>query len=193
MMEAEALDAAGVKGMKWHQHLAQQYGYKSRGKDALGRSVYVHKDSQRGGEGNSFSVDSDGTWNHDSRRFSGNRPEPSRYTTFGRGKGELEALLQKRHGTKKLDAEADDLSASKRFHLDELMPKFKAACAAGWKCPQGMEATAPEGWEGTVKRMEDNHPEIDNPYALTHWMKDQGYKPHYEKVGGNVRLKKAYK
>jgi hypothetical protein len=36
---------------------------------------------------------------------------------------------------------------------------------------------APEGWEGTVKAMKDE-PEIDNPYALTHWMKGQGYQSH---------------
>ena len=39
---------------------------------------------------------------------------------------------------------------------------------------------APEGWEGTVKAMK-KHKEIDNPYALTHWMKNKGYKSHKPK------------
>ena len=36
---------------------------------------------------------------------------------------------------------------------------------------------APKGWEGTVKAMK-KHGEIDNPYALTNWMKNKGYKSH---------------
>ena len=36
---------------------------------------------------------------------------------------------------------------------------------------------APKGWEGTVKAMK-KHPEIDNPWALAHSMKNKGYKSH---------------
>jgi hypothetical protein len=36
---------------------------------------------------------------------------------------------------------------------------------------------APKGWEGTVKAMK-KHKEIDNPYALTNYMKNKGYKSH---------------
>ena len=36
---------------------------------------------------------------------------------------------------------------------------------------------APEGWEGTVKAMK-KHKDIDNPWALAHWMKGKGYKSH---------------
>lgn len=35
---------------------------------------------------------------------------------------------------------------------------------------------APEGWEKTVKAMK-KHKEIDNPWALAHWMKKKGYQP----------------
>jgi len=38
-----------------------------------------------------------------------------------------------------------------------------------------LDEKAPKGWEGTVKAMKDE-PEIDNPYALAHWMKNKGYK-----------------
>ena len=40
-----------------------------------------------------------------------------------------------------------------------------------------MGESAPKGWEGTVKAMK-KHKEIDNPYALTNWMKNKGYKSH---------------
>lgn len=42
-----------------------------------------------------------------------------------------------------------------------------------------MEAKAPKGWEGTVKHMK-KHSEIDNPYALSNYMKDKGYTPHHD-------------
>ena len=34
---------------------------------------------------------------------------------------------------------------------------------------------APKGWEGTVKSMKKDK-DIDNPWALAHWMKKKGYK-----------------
>ena len=40
-----------------------------------------------------------------------------------------------------------------------------------------MAEAAPKGWEGTVKAMK-KHDEIDNPYALAHYMKNKGYKSH---------------
>lgn len=40
-----------------------------------------------------------------------------------------------------------------------------------------VDEEAPEGWEGTVKAMK-KHKEIDNPYALAHYMKNKGYKSH---------------
>lgn len=36
---------------------------------------------------------------------------------------------------------------------------------------------APEGWEKTVLAMK-KHKEIDNPWALAHWMKKKGYQQH---------------
>lgn len=44
-----------------------------------------------------------------------------------------------------------------------------------------MEEAAPKGWEGTVKAMKDEE-EVDNPYALAHWMKKKGYKSHKESI-----------
>ena len=40
-----------------------------------------------------------------------------------------------------------------------------------------MKEAAPKGWEGTVKSMKKEK-DIDNPYALAHWMKNKGYKSH---------------
>jgi hypothetical protein len=41
---------------------------------------------------------------------------------------------------------------------------------------------APEGWEKTVLKMK-KHKEIDNPWALAHWMKKKGYHPHAKEEG----------
>ncbi len=46
------------------------------------------------------------------------------------------------------------------------------------KSVDGMEEVAPSGWEGTVKAMKKHGKEIDNPWALTNWMKSKGYKSH---------------
>ena len=57
-------------------------------------------------------------------------------------------------------------------------------------------AVSPPGWSGTVQKMLDDHPEIDNPWAITWWMskKKKGDpwgtggtlkhkpKPHYKPV-----------
>jgi hypothetical protein len=41
---------------------------------------------------------------------------------------------------------------------------------------ESKEAVAPEGWEPTVKKMK-KHPEIDNPWALSWYMKNKGDTP----------------
>jgi hypothetical protein len=41
---------------------------------------------------------------------------------------------------------------------------------------------APEGWEKTVLAMK-KHKEIDNPWALAHWMKKKGYHQHKKEEG----------
>lgn len=43
---------------------------------------------------------------------------------------------------------------------------------------------AAAGFEGTVKAMK-KHKEITNPWALSHWMKGQGYSSHKKKSGAN--------
>jgi hypothetical protein len=39
---------------------------------------------------------------------------------------------------------------------------------------------SPEGWTGTVRAMKLHHPEIKNPYALAHSMKNKGDEAHYK-------------
>jgi hypothetical protein len=41
---------------------------------------------------------------------------------------------------------------------------------------EAIQEASPKGWEKTVKKMK-KHKEIDNPFALAYWMKQQGYKP----------------
>jgi len=55
------------------------------------------------------------------------------------------------------------------------------------------EKTAP-GWEGTVKAMKQRHgDEIDNPWALTHWMNNKGYKSHIKEDTRINKLKEIVK
>ena len=42
---------------------------------------------------------------------------------------------------------------------------------------ESVNEAAPEGWEKTVLAMK-KHKEIDNPWALAHWMKKKGYQQH---------------
>jgi hypothetical protein len=44
---------------------------------------------------------------------------------------------------------------------------------------ESVSEAAPEGWEKTVLAMK-KHKEIDNPWALAHWMKKKGYQPQKE-------------
>ena len=46
---------------------------------------------------------------------------------------------------------------------------------------ESVSEVAPKGWEATIKKMK-KHKEIDNPWALTNWMKKKGYKPQNENV-----------
>jgi hypothetical protein len=46
---------------------------------------------------------------------------------------------------------------------------------------KSIKEKSPEGWEDTVKAMKDE-PDIDNPWALAHWMDKEGYKSHKESV-----------
>jgi hypothetical protein len=45
------------------------------------------------------------------------------------------------------------------------------------------DEAAPKGWKGTVKAMKKHKDEIDNPYALAHYMKNKGFKSHKEEEG----------
>jgi hypothetical protein len=72
----------------------------------------------------------------------------------------------------------------KRFKRD--FPKIKLNNDAMEKIKKmffskKIKESAPEGWEKTVKGMK-KHKDIDNPWALAHWMKGKGYNPKKEQV-----------
>lgn len=74
------------------------------------------------------------------------------------------------------------------INFKELPEELKKKCkeAAG-KSSDQIDEKAPEGWEGTVKAMKKHGDEIDNPWALAHWMKNKGYKSHKkESIGEGV-------
>ena len=47
---------------------------------------------------------------------------------------------------------------------------------------KSFDEKSPSGWEGTVKALKKHGDEVDNPWALAHWMKEKGYKSHKESV-----------
>ncbi len=50
---------------------------------------------------------------------------------------------------------------------------------------QLLSEKSPKGWEGTVKALKKHGDEVDNPWALAHWMKNQGYKSHKKASGAD--------
>ena len=53
---------------------------------------------------------------------------------------------------------------------------------------ESVNEAAPEGWEKTVLAMK-KHKEIDNPWALAHWMKKKGYQSKKEETEEAVTIK----
>ena len=70
---------------------------------------------------------------------------------------------------RELGINTDQLKRSIRQNFKHAAEEFQSAME--------QEAVAPEGWEGTVKKMK-KHPEIDNPWALAWDMKNKGMTPH---------------
>lgn len=60
---------------------------------------------------------------------------------------------------------------------------WKAYNKDGIKARAKIRAVSPPGFEDTVKHIKKEHPEIDNPWALTWWMRDKGYTPHHPPEG----------
>lgn len=72
-------------------------------------------------------------------------------------------------------------------HRTEVVSNYRLTKLASSK-----EAVAPEGWEDTVKKMKDNK-DIDNPWALSWWMKNKGYKPHSADIEETAYMADAIK
>jgi hypothetical protein len=49
-------------------------------------------------------------------------------------------------------------------------------------------AVSPPGWSGTVEKMKENHPEIDNPWALA-WFMSKRKKGDPWGAGGTLKRK----
>lgn len=72
-----------------------------------------------------------------------------------------------------------DLCEKRRLKAEAAMRKKWAEAAAIF---DPLDEVSPPGWEGTVKAMK-KHKDIDNPWALSWWMKNKGYKSHKKKDG----------
>jgi hypothetical protein len=75
-----------------------------------------------------------------------------------------------------------DVQQAGKAVMDELNTLHKIS-----QGQQGVAEVAPKGWEGTVKAMKKHGDEIDNPYALTNYMKNKGYHSHKTKSGKDKR------
>jgi bacterioferritin (cytochrome b1) len=77
------------------------------------------------------------------------------------------------------------------IEFKELPEALKKKCKeASSKSSDQLSEKSPEGWEGTVKAMK-KHDEIDNPWALAHWMKGKGYKSHKKESMGESVIKEG--
>lgn len=90
---------------------------------------------------------------------------------FGRTTGDVPKGKKGKQHTPMKDADKEEKKAekAKKKSLKEFIEEVETT--------QQLDETAPEGWEGTVKAMK-KHKDIDNPWALAHWMKNKGYKSH---------------
>lgn len=71
------------------------------------------------------------------------------------------------------------LAKVKNDDIKKIIPK---SCKCTFNMKSIKEAKSPPGWSGTVEQMKD-HEELDNPFALAWWMKNKGYKSHYNEKG----------
>ena len=54
-----------------------------------------------------------------------------------------------------------------------------------------IQESSPKGWGGTTSAMMKHHKkEIDNPWALAHWMKKKDFKSHYKNDPEGTKSKK---
>lgn len=88
---------------------------------------------------------------------------------------ELEGWIQS-----KITKAADYINS---VHNSMMYEKSKpASVGSGYGAPadttmnESVDESAPTGWKKTVEKMK-KHKEIDNPFALAHWMKKKGFKP----------------
>ena len=88
--------------------------------------------------------------------------------------------LKKMEEDAKAEKQGSIHTLREHLKLKNLRKKFKHH--SDKECKEEKVAVAPEGWEGTVKKMKE-HPEIDNPWALAHYMKNKGDEPHYTEKG----------
>lgn len=115
-------------------------------------------------------------------------PTPSNDHEVSMASNSLESIIQHANELKtKLGQEEKDIPAWIQDHITNA-ENYIAQAASNYheyntpntpEEPQmePMNEKAPEGWEGTVKSMK-KHKEIDNPFALAHYMKSKGYKSH---------------
>jgi hypothetical protein len=69
------------------------------------------------------------------------------------------------------------IKAGKTYSLQACYKAYNSSMRGASSHRSRISAVTPPGFEETTKHMKD-HPEIDNPFALSWWMYKQGYRPH---------------
>lgn len=92
------------------------------------------------------------------------------------------ATLRKTTGAK--GGVEETASASKKASKDRLrsLSKVTGAKEGVKETEDELDEVAPPGFKGTAKAMK-RHKDIDNPFALAWWQKNQGYKSHKTRTG----------
>jgi len=89
----------------------------------------------------------------------------------------MSGMKKHRTGAKtKRDPDSNINKALRRWHCESI-EEMQELIMIGEQYISKLKESAPKGWEGTVKAMK-KHKDIDNPWALAHWMKNKGYKSH---------------
>lgn len=71
--------------------------------------------------------------------------------------------------------------------------RYISDCEQGLNMSDAKVAAAPPEWEGTVKKLKKHKDKVDNPWALTWWMKGKGYQPGGKKSSFTFKSVESYR
>lgn len=85
------------------------------------------------------------------------------------------ALVAMEHPSEGSKTKAAKTASEAAEAFRQILANCGGECTGG--CGHDHQAVSPPGWEDTVKKMKKHPDEIDNPWALSWYMKNKGYTP----------------